>query len=129
MIVYRYFCKDEGLLYVGITNDMSRRAAQHAKSAEWWSLVSRVSVQEFDDEKSAREHERKAIAFEFPKFNKLGNRLSTEYMTTAIHLRVDQWELLRKLAAEKVKGTRSRPSVSLLIREIIDDFIAKGKKY
>jgi predicted GIY-YIG superfamily endonuclease len=129
MIVYRYFCKDEGLLYVGITTDMSRRAAQHAKNAEWWSLVARVSVQEFDDEKSAREHERKAIALEFPRFNKLGNRLSTEYITTAVHLRVDQWEILRRAAAEQVKGTRSKPSVSALLREIIDDFISKAKKY
>lgn len=51
-----------------------------------------------------------------------------EYLTTAMHIRVDQWERLRELAHMRVKGTRRRPSVSAAIVEMLDRHLAEMER-
>jgi hypothetical protein len=45
---------------------------------------------------------------------------AVEWLTTAIHLRRDQWLLLRSVAFQRAMKRGGRPSVSALIVDLID---------
>jgi predicted GIY-YIG superfamily endonuclease len=41
-VVYKYFDKDNNLLYIGITNDMRVRVSQHKRMDKWFKEVSDI---------------------------------------------------------------------------------------
>lgn len=47
-------------------------------------------------------------------------RQQSETLTTAIHIRRDQWELLREVAFNRARATGGRASVSAVIGELIE---------
>lgn len=67
--LYRYFADDGALLYVGITNDMSRRMGQHADRKDWWSEVRGVTVDWYPDRPSVLAAEARAVNVEQPRHN------------------------------------------------------------
>jgi predicted GIY-YIG superfamily endonuclease len=68
--LYRHYDRDGILLYVGITDDMTRRSKEHARDKEWWSRVEDTRVQYVESRKHAEALERVAILYEKPAYNK-----------------------------------------------------------
>lgn len=67
--LYRHFCADDRLLYVGITDCMGERNRQHALNSPWYSKVARTEIQECLSRSHAEALERVAVQFEKPLHN------------------------------------------------------------
>lgn len=65
-------------VYVGMTNDVSRRLAQHRKGKAWWPLVHRIIVDRCDTKAEAREREKLLIHQTQPLFNVVSNLHTVE---------------------------------------------------
>jgi len=68
--LYRLFAAGDGLLYIGITDQLRARMKQHAAEQPWWPEVVRRTVAWYDDWESADKAETLAIAAEKPVHNK-----------------------------------------------------------
>lgn len=69
-LLYRFYADDGGLLYVGITGDLSRRLRQHEKNKEWWVSIARIEAAVYPSRMEAAFAEHDAIETENPRFNK-----------------------------------------------------------
>jgi hypothetical protein len=67
--LYRFFDAAGALLYVGITNNPSRRFTQHGVSREWWHEVETIRMQRFPDREAVLAAEKAAIQSESPRYN------------------------------------------------------------
>lgn len=83
-VLYRHFDADGLLLYVGITNNPTRRLAEHKCRAIWRNEIDRVDVKWIGDRADALEAEAKAIREERPIFN---GGASKDYTPTGDALR------------------------------------------
>ena len=54
------------------------------------------------------------------KSSEATTRQQSETLTTAIHIRRDQWELLREVAFNRARESGGRASVSAVISELIE---------
>jgi predicted GIY-YIG superfamily endonuclease len=72
--LYRLVGPDGHLLYVGIAGNPGRRFEQHAKDKPWWSTVTSVRLEHFDNRVEALEAERVAIHAEKPLHNIVHNK-------------------------------------------------------
>lgn len=73
--LYRWYGQEGRLLYVGISFNPVARAAGHAESQPWWSLVRTCAVQWYPTRTAAERAEARAIWEEEP----VGNRRGTEH--------------------------------------------------
>lgn len=73
--LYRLYARSGRLLYVGITDDWSKRRVQHAADKDWWHQVDQVALVEFEDRLAAIDAERRAIRAEQPAHNIVGTGL------------------------------------------------------
>jgi len=71
--IYRYFDRDDILLYVGSTRAGLARNQHHSIHQFWWPLVSRQEVEHFPTQAEARERERALISELRPAFNQRHN--------------------------------------------------------
>lgn len=71
-ILYRHFDEEGTLLYVGITARFARRTASHKRASEWGKLIHNITVEEFEDRRSAMDAEWRIIREERPKYNRAG---------------------------------------------------------
>lgn len=85
--VYRLYDSTNTLLYVGVSEDLSRRMRQHRRTKTWWNEVASVTAMEFSDEWMALIGERVAIADEAPKYNLRRKRVTEgdRRVTAQIH--------------------------------------------
>jgi excinuclease UvrABC nuclease subunit len=67
--VYRLYDRRRRLLYVGITNSLKHRFAQHASDKPWWREVSSRTVRWHGTRREALEAEWRAIKTEAPIHN------------------------------------------------------------
>lgn len=67
--VYKYFDRNNILIYVGITAARVTRQQQHNASKAWWPFVSHQEVEHFQSRDEARERERALIVKHRPPFN------------------------------------------------------------
>lgn len=67
--LYRFYDKDNNLLYVGITGLMPRRINQHAAKSEWHKYAIRAELEHFASRQEAAVAETNAIKNELPKYN------------------------------------------------------------
>lgn len=72
--LYRAIDADKKLLYVGISNDWTRRLHQHEKNSLWFELTDHVKIERFETREAVTEAERLAIETEKPIYNKMFNR-------------------------------------------------------
>lgn len=70
--LYRFFDSDRVLLYVGITNDPSRRWSQHSNKP-WWTEVALVTLEQFSTRDAVLVAEKDAIRDEQPRYNVVHN--------------------------------------------------------
>ncbi|MEV8474858.1 GntR family transcriptional regulator [Streptomyces sp. NPDC051173] len=71
--LYRLYDVDDRLLYVGITNDVTKRWLDHQCTKQWWALVVRKTVEWFDARVDAECAEIEAIKGERPRYNRAHN--------------------------------------------------------
>jgi len=70
--LYRHYNAEGDLLYVGISNDPTRRFEDHIKDKPWVYHVSRVTVEWYRNRYIAAMYETAAIRWEHPLHNKQG---------------------------------------------------------
>jgi predicted GIY-YIG superfamily endonuclease len=71
--VYHFYDSQGNLLYVGITNDLQRRWAQHAEDKPWWHLVARKESMQYSTREEAAKVEAHQIRTHHPMFNRAMN--------------------------------------------------------
>ena len=74
-VLYRFFDKDEMLLYVGITMNPVGRFKNHRWSKPWWTAISRISMEHFASVDEVKTAERNAIKSEHPIWNVIFNNI------------------------------------------------------
>ncbi len=123
-VLYRYFDAENRLLYVGISDSWSRRAEQHKRHSHWFPQMARLETEWHENRAAACAAETKAIRTESPLHNGRRPPVSEEapggMMTTAIHIRRDHWELLRRAAFNRAITAGGRASVSAVLTEMIE---------
>lgn len=67
--LYRWYNAGGELLYVGISMNAAKRAAEHRKDKSWWDEAKRMDKQKFASRREAADAERLAIRTEYPKYN------------------------------------------------------------
>lgn len=73
-VVYYLYGADGSLLYIGSTNNLTRRCDHHRHNTPWWSEVTQVINTPCASLDAARAVEVAAIHDEAPRYNKLHNR-------------------------------------------------------
>lgn len=68
-ILYRFFDKDDVLLYVGITNNPKNRFKGHQKEKSWFNKVTHSTMEHFGSRNELEDAEVRAIQTEKPKYN------------------------------------------------------------
>ena len=68
--LYRYYNEDDVLLYVGISKDHIRRAAEHGTYSIWFKDVTTIKIYKYPSRKLALEAENEAIMKERPLHNR-----------------------------------------------------------
>lgn len=71
--LYRYFDREDKLLYVGISGDLAVRDTSHITRSRWMQLVAGSTVERHGALQKVKEAERKAIENEHPLFNRQYN--------------------------------------------------------
>jgi predicted GIY-YIG superfamily endonuclease len=71
-VLYRFFDRNNKLLYVGITNDASRRFGEHGAEKPWWNRVEEIKLERFPTRQALTAAETHAIETERPKYNIAG---------------------------------------------------------
>lgn len=72
-VLYRFWDAKGELLYIGITLRLAGRIAAHRIEKEWWSSVSRITIEHHESRPSALEAEAAAIRAERPRWNVIHN--------------------------------------------------------
>ncbi len=81
-ILYRFFDHHAALLYVGITNDASRRFGEHSDKP-WWDKVEYIRLQRFENRVELEAAELRAIESELPRYNVAGAVVAHETVRTS----------------------------------------------
>lgn len=66
--LYRFYDREDRLLYVGITMNLPGRLSKHRRR-EWWAEVAEEKYEYYPGREAAKSAERQAIAFENPIHN------------------------------------------------------------
>jgi len=69
-VLYRFFNKDNQLLYVGISNNFLGRVGGHRSDKEWFSEITHSTFEYFETREQVDAAETKAIRNEKPLYNK-----------------------------------------------------------
>ena len=118
--VYRFYDKDDVLLYVGATKNFDQRRSTHARTAKWWSAVVRHEVEWYNSQLDALITEAKLIRELRPLHNvqspspdniealrgaMKGGRPATG-QTPLQHTRIDQddWDDLKTVVGSRRRG-------------------------
>lgn len=72
--LYRWFDKDDNLLYVGISFSAVHRAKEHSKTSHWYDLAVKMTLENYESREAALKAECLAIHTENPLHNKARNQ-------------------------------------------------------
>lgn len=72
--LYRYYDKNDLLLYVGVTGRGATRNIEHNKSQPWWPHVTRQEVTHLPTRRDALLEEKRLIQKHLPPYNRQHNR-------------------------------------------------------
>ena len=80
MALYRIFEGRKGklLLYIGVTNSLPRRMAEHQADKEWFPETGRIAFETYPDRRAVLVAEKKAIRSEHPLHNVTHNEIRIE---------------------------------------------------
>ncbi|OCB57654.1 hypothetical protein A5677_16960 [Mycobacterium malmoense] len=77
-ILYRFFNKDDELLYVGLTDNPGIRFRTHQSTQTWYTECVLATMEHFDSRNALKRAELNAIRVEKPKYNVVGNPVHKE---------------------------------------------------
>jgi predicted GIY-YIG superfamily endonuclease len=72
-VLYRFFDFSGQLLYVGMTNNPSKRLRRHRSEKWWWVEIANIQLQHFSNRYDLRAAELEAIRSEKPIYNIVEN--------------------------------------------------------
>lgn len=78
--LYRFWDKNNTLLYIGISNNFLGRITQHTSTAEWFPQASYVTLEHFDSRLEVEQAEKNAIKSELPLYNKTHNPIYESHL-------------------------------------------------
>ena len=81
--LYRLYGRDGALLYVGVTDNISRRFWDHSRNKSWWRDVDGKMIWFYDDRAEAEDAETAAIDSEDPVHNVKGTPRYAEVILAA----------------------------------------------
>lgn len=93
-LLYRYYNKDDELLYVGVTADNTKRESQHRRDSFWFGEIAFARYEYFDTREEVLEAEAKAIASEQPKHNVKGTHRDTSTIRIDFHPKLHLVQLM-----------------------------------
>lgn len=96
-VLYRFFNKNNELLYIGITSNALNRISGHASDKPWFSEVTHATFEHFFSRAAVDAAETRAIRAEFPKYNKakvLGYQRSPDHMKSIRFGKIKNHKLL-----------------------------------
>lgn len=115
--LYRLYDKNEELLYIGKTINISMRISQHRYSKSWWEEVRSIGLTHFDSISELSRAERIAIKSEDPLYNRV------KYNVHIPVARPRQFE-----AACEWLLNYFEPGIYVLFDDIYNDFAKAGFK-
>lgn len=68
--VYRFFDKNDKLLWVGCSSDVKRRIEEHKRIRPWMHETVRVTTEPYETYEDGRSAEARAVEAEKPKYNR-----------------------------------------------------------
>ncbi|HAW53702.1 MAG TPA: hypothetical protein DCX29_01735 [Hyphomonas sp.] len=124
--IYRHYDRDQKLLYVGITDDMTRRSREHSKAAEWWSLVDDTRVQYVQTRAHALDLERVAIIHEKPAHNVALSGLS-QLSNVTTKCASENSDLIADLEAYRDRHRLTDTKVGDVVMASLSQFLAEER--
>jgi predicted GIY-YIG superfamily endonuclease len=103
--VYKFYDKDNNLLYTGLTSKGMTRIPPHSTN-EWWEDVSYIKIQHFETRDQGSAAECLSIMLEKPKYNKKYNKQSHDYQDIINRL-LDKSSEIVKLLGLSVHDTHA----------------------
>jgi len=111
-LLYRYYNKDNELLYVGVTADNTKRESQHRRDSFWFGEIATAKYEYFDTREEVLQAESEAIASEQPKHNILGTQKDTNTIRIDFHpklhlvhmMNYEGWDSIHDLWIEELKS-------------------------
>jgi predicted GIY-YIG superfamily endonuclease len=67
--LYRHFCQEGSLLYIGISLSALTRLGQHEEHSAWFDKIRTVTIENFQNREAAKAAEKAAIINEKPFYN------------------------------------------------------------
>ena len=94
-LLYRYYNKENELLYVGVTADNTKRESQHRRDSFWFGEIATAKYEYFDSRQEVLQAEAEAIENEKPKHNVKHSRLNNKNkITLEFHPKVHLIQLM-----------------------------------
>lgn len=115
--LYRFYDREDRLLYVGITGNLPSRQQQHEGSQPWWQEVARMTVEHFPTREDARAAEQAAIDAEAPLHNSIRSVGKTPLRSFRIP--DDVYRAAQEKAAERGE------SVSDVVRKALERYVKR----
>jgi predicted GIY-YIG superfamily endonuclease len=105
--LYRHFHPSGDLIYVGITQSLSKRTNAHLSKATWKDFICLIVIEPFKTREEALEAELVAIRTEFPKYNRIfnGHRHPIQELTRRQADEQRRQKVARRAAAEVAATT------------------------
>ncbi len=127
--LYRFWDKNNTLLYIGISNNFLGRIRQHTHTADWFQQAHNVTIEHYNSRAEVEQAEVKAIKAELPLYNKTHNPI---YESHVRHWRkiknsskkvenLTQHSLLYSLQQE-YRDTHTTAQATLLALQEIDTY-------
>jgi len=127
--LYRFWDKNNTLLYIGISNNFLGRIRQHTHTADWFQQAHNVTIEHYNSRAEVEQAEVKAIKAELPLYNKTHNPI---YESHVQHWRkiknsskkvenLTQHSLLYSLQQE-YRDTHTTAQATLLALQEIDTY-------
>jgi len=119
-VVYRFFDKNDRLLYVGCTRNLEKRCREH-RSRPWFHEVTRTTTTTFPNRHDARQAERQAIGEEHPVHNVHCRIFPAMQKAVQVLLRVAPITHQQL----KVHAAQRRQSMSKLVERAVGEMILR----
>lgn len=118
--LYRFFDKDDVLLYVGVTQQAWWRWQTHRASTNWWTSTHHVTLEHFEYREQALAAEKHAIKTERPVFNRMHR--SGDVVITEVDRCYTADEIAEAFRASHIKGKVRRGALLPTIAEMAEQF-------
>lgn len=101
--LYRIYTADHELLYIGITDNITRRLGDHSKQQPWWATAHHYQLDAHPTRFAAETAERQTIRDEHPQHNIVGYTPQPTVIPTGALLTLTQVAQLTNISARTIQ--------------------------